>query len=292
MTILNVLEHWVGNSGSGNLDKYKRTYTRHFKVQSNTANEPISNVIGATGIPQVGVDVFPTDAGALAIGYSYSQDKNFFDVQITYDSEVPISQMRDPDPLLRAPVFKCDFQKFPKPMITDGLGVPILNSANQPFENPVEVDSAYCVLQVEKNFATFGIIEVSTLINSINNADVGITTPDGASFTIFKWYAKMDAISVDQAEENNTLYYKYTIRILINPDAPWFPYLVLDAGYASLSGGVLSNLTDATGAQLNKPALLNGSGGVLPLPVVPITNPEKYQSFSVYREADWSVLGL
>ena len=275
MSIEAIREIWSGRTASKSLEKFKREYARKFRVVCTTANDDVNAILSNVLLPVVGVSLYPTDSGALCDKSDLSQDQNKYDISYHYSSDIPVVAQQNPDPLARPAVFKTTWTKQTKPIYKDLDGIAVLNSAGQPFEQPIEIDSGYPILTIEKNYASYSWTTVMNLQNTIND-DVWQGFP--------KWAARMDGIDIEEKEENGAMYFHVVFRIIINntADGTWHPFKILDAGYGELDDDDnLVQILDKYGQPVSKPVPLDGAGHSDP-------TSEVYQQFRVYQQADWS----
>jgi hypothetical protein len=263
---------------------------------------PAGGAGGSITLPVIGTTLYPSDTGALCVDCDLRQNYTEYLLTYKFSSDVPIAALRSENPLARSPIYTVSFQKFQKPLIYDlsndspgngsgsgsgswdQVGKAVLNSAGEPFENVITVDSSWAVIQIEQNYATYDLLLLEIYMNSVNADYWTPPSQPGTTFTFAPYTCRMDDISVTPKEENQTPYQALKYKILYNPDC-WHPYKVLDCGYHQLatggSGGgtQLVSMTDKYGNPAQKPMLLNGSGYQ--------TDTPEYLSYQAYNLAFW-----
>jgi hypothetical protein len=270
MAVVDVQVFHEGRQLDKTVERFRRTYKQSWIVQISDPTDDPNVILTDSRLPTLNVTTYPTDSGALCVAVNGRQTQTTWLFEYSFDSNPPVPGQQDLDPLARSVVWKTTAQKYTTAVDTDLTGTPYLNSAKQSFENPHERDNPRLVLTATKNYATYSDADIITYFGTINNA-VWRGYP--------KWSVKIDGIDKVTMYENGTQYDQVVWTFLYEPNK-WHPYKALDAGYYSLSAGVLTPLTDNRGQPLTKPKLLNGSGAVTTTPT--------YLSFTDYFEANWS----
>ena len=157
-------------------------------------------------------------------------------------------------------------------------GTAIVNSAKDPFSDPVEIDDSRPVLSVTRNELTFNS-SLAYIYRDAVNSDVF----QGAA----KGQVKVSNISSTRVKHPNTsigFFWKTSYEFHFNPNG-WDRY-ILDQGYRELKSGKKQNIM-VQGVIVQEPALLDGAGLQLP----PAGTP-KFKKFKVYPELPFSIFNI
>jgi hypothetical protein len=266
--------------------------TAYYKVQSDDKTDGPYVVLTAPGLPQPGN--FVGSGASIAFFQTATANREtrtasggaVWKVTVQYGPYdwTTATPLGDPS---NFPIrFRWEIEEFERPSIKDVTGAAILNSAGQPFGEPVMVEDSRRVLLVVRNepVAGFDPILADSFANTLNAA-----VWNGAAAKTVK--AK-PIVTGDQqySQELQGWFFPVTYRFHYRAEG-WQAELV-DQGFAELVAGSppkLRVLKDLEGQDLKEPALLNGSG-------VRLTNPspgnEVYLAYDVYRTADFSLLNL
>lgn len=288
MAVVNVHLKWSGRDGdqeSTSGRRYRETYSVLTDAPTTTAAE----VAAAAGVP-------PFGAGFTGDGFSLLTRKTprcvaplLWELDAIY--EPAGGGGSDPNPLNEPPVIRWTGAKSTEPVdfaynANNEPVIPILNSAREPFENPVtrQVDDSLLTVTRNKNFFNPGTARQYR--NAINNdtfviGPSGETCPPGA--------AMMVQFDADYITVENPLYnhWRHTYGILIREGVPatnngpqgasvggtaraWFARR-LDEGLrewfeTEVSTGLprYRTIRDVNGDPVTRPSLLDGLGGRLP----------------------------
>jgi hypothetical protein len=162
----------------------------------------------------------------------------------------------------------------------DQAGNPLVNSAGEPWADPVTIDDPRFSLVVTRNesISSFALNTSYTYGGTLNlNAWNGITA----------LWAKMGIIDTGEPtydSNSQTYYYVVTYPIEINRNG--WARKVLDRGFNYVSGGSLLPIL-VNGQKPDDPQLLDGSGGILAHGGTPVSI-----TSDVVPQVDWSPLAL
>jgi hypothetical protein len=171
------------------------------------------------------------------------------------------------------------------PVWYDRDGNPIINTAGEPFDPPLEVDRKLPVVEVRVNMASVPawILGYREAINSTAWSIDGLV--------VLAKCAMMDGIEVSELQvENNVAYREISYRAVIAPTAlGWQPRL-LNAGYSELIGTAPN--------QKLVPIVIDGTTPSHPVPLdaygrrIQKPTPENvvWLTFNVYSELDFNAL--
>lgn len=158
MAVVSVRELIRGREGEQD-NKRQRRYTRTFRVTCSTPKDGPSVVMAAASVPSVygayssGND---SDSGALAERISVKED-GFCQwiAEVTYSTFTPDPAQNEDDPTNRAPVMRWSSALYQVPVVEALDGTPIVNSAGDPFDPPIERDDKRMVLSYERYETTY-----------------------------------------------------------------------------------------------------------------------------------------
>lgn len=187
------------------------------------------------------------------------------------------------DPTERAARIKWTTTQFTKPIYRDINGDPIVNSATDYFDPPVEIDASRFSIVVEKNLAVVPSWVLS-YSNTINSAEFEVQ-----GLTIGAKVAKLSELAISELQyEQETEFYTVTFRLeLATAEEEDWTLKILDQGLHQFDRADRKTPILVDGEPAKQPVLLNGDG-------IAITDPEPtdavFLEFDGYVEKDFSVL--
>lgn len=222
-------------------------------------------------------------------------------------------EREEPNPLDRRAKISWSTRSYTEPIDKDIDGNPVMNSAGDSFDPPVEREASYWVATVEKNMLAVPtwIIEYENAINESSYNIDGLDVDPECS--------RLTGLSIsERLEENNVTYRRVGFQIEFrappngenyqdggetnDPITPkGWTKCVLDEGlrhvpYRDENGDTIPidqlkkvNITDEQGELITSPALLDGLGMAIPQPTAADA---KYLCWTVYHKRDFSVLPL
>lgn len=241
----------------GRIDgKNTRTYTRTFQVKVSAKSDGPAVVLAATGIPRFG-DQYVTgteiDLGARCVTREYQETESPYlrRVQVEYSSESPDPTKQDENPLLRAADIDYSFAKYSKPFTRDVDGRAVLNSAELPYDPPIERDDTRGILIITRNEPVF-LNAIADAYQDSVNSDAFFGRPAGT------W--KCQPMRARPAYENGVAFIVVTYEFEYRKEG--WRVEVLDQGRSGRTfdvGATIKPFTDA-GTPLTDPVPLDGSG--------------------------------
>lgn len=272
------------------------TGTRNFQVIVDDPATPHSEIYGHTSCPRL-FEPHPDEDGIICkkVTIQQSDDEASYELMLTaeYDDQYNGSETEDEEdnnPLNRPLVIQGGVSEFDQVMVRDINGVPIRNSAKDPFDPPVTRKAGNFRFSITKNYASLNIAMMRTYKNAINS-DFFYGFAIGAVRIANITFSKQ--IETWKPSEEVTLklvYYQVTYdfevaEVDFGGDGTWKKY-VLDQGYRTYSGSTAIAIKDKEGLPVSTPQLLNGSGAT--------ANPNSpyWLSFDLYRSLPFAALGL
>lgn len=298
MAVIECVEIESGNSGQWQLDQRIREYVRTFKVESNNPQDDPKTILSYGGIPALAVPYATatgSDSGAVVVSRDAKRDGNLttWVVSINYSSKTPDPAKQDDNPLVRPPIWSFGFRDEEQVLTSDLFGNAIINSAGQPFSEPLTVTVGLPTIKIEVNKASINYQYALSLYKKVNAGWWNGFAPN---------QVRVDGLEISEQYENGGIYYKYSYSLSVK--TAWNPVQILDQGFAELipasssvssasatgwgTGSVstqvfpqtLRTITDIFGHPLQQPSLLNGAGRKSNTPV--------YGYFWVYLTADFA----
>jgi hypothetical protein len=276
---------------TGNLDeRYSREYQRQFLLKTDSLATLSIEVRATTGVPRL-YDSHPEDTGAFAYKLAVQQqtdDPFLWIVTVDYHTVAGDGKSdpadRQENPLNRPAEVEWSFLKssvaVTQQLTLDAFGqpLPIVNSAGDAFDPPIEIERSRPKLTITRNEPAF-------------DPAIAFAYQDAVASDVFygapAYYAKMDGIKGVRQYENKIFFWKVTYEISFGVE-PWIPLKILDQGYQYLAGGKKVLARDqADGTPVGAPVLLDGAGGRLAVGGTPV-----YRSVTVYRELPFGPLQL
>lgn len=261
MSVISCREIWRGRDGrfNGLLD-YE--LTRVFRVLTDSAYDDTTVILAAGVLPLVGAA--DTISPALTVrGYQFRQmeeSPKLWLVSVQYSSKLtgggdPENPDNDVPPLDRPVKITWSAQERQRVVERDVNGVPVLNSANDPFDDPLMADDQRLIATV-----TCNVLAVPSWILSYRgsmNSDAivvdGLPVPEECA--LFKF----GSLSEPLTEQGQT-YRRFVYSLHLNEDTWWA--VVVDRGWNELSPGAQGGKAPMTvdGQIPDAPLLLNGNG--------------------------------
>ena len=191
------------------------------------------------------------------------------------------------DPINKPPVIRFQPNRVSKPATEDISGIPILNTAGDPFDPPPEKDSTAVAMIVTRNEASpnlWGIL--GGWVDHVNEDQWGPFPPRTVKI------GPIEMPAWEYSQKSNRIYWPMEYTFDINPDT-WDLQLV-SQGMREVnpddSSGRLRTILESDGQPITDPMLLDAGGHRLDPPVnkddIQIVRVEIYQKFS------FSTLGL
>jgi hypothetical protein len=282
MAVVSVSEIWEGRDAS--LDRESRDYSRVFRVVTDSRYDSGYLVAAAVGV--VVGSPHPHDPGSVCQRVRPTQQSFSPYVWLVTCSYSSKKQVED-NPLNDPIEYEWDTESFSRPAIVDRNGNAILNSAGDPFFEPIEVDHAYDVVRISANVASVPV----WFLGVKNRVNASQCTIDGVQ--IAARCARIKSTRVGKVQSRNEITYRQIQIEILCRSAPWNE-VVLDAGFRELAdadedepAGKHRAITDADGSEPKHPVPLDGEGKKLVDPT-PLT--ARFLAFEVYAETNFSAL--
>lgn len=292
MAILSVIEAYRSLAGSTNTRR-EREYTRHFDVVSDIPNESQALVESAPTLPRLW-NPYVTPLGAVDMGSVAESIKVVQDPQDPFLWRVEIRYTNNPgrpdinqqeNPLLRPAEVSWSTSKITLPMEKDADGTPIVNTAGERFDPPLEREERFMILNVKLNQANF-IAANLLLYEGRTNRLPFMGFPRGMVL--------LEKVASSKAFENNIFFwptmYEFWIKMIVHAGmqaVDVWANTVLNRGFFQKVDGKLKIITDALGKPMATPSLLALDGTKLPVGGAPV-----FLVFYKHMEADFNELAL
>ncbi len=179
--------------------------------------------------------------------------------------------------------------EWQKPVDVDVNGVPVLNSANMPYDPPVMRDDTRWLLKITRNEKLLSLADLASWANVVN-ADTFNGCPPKT------WKVSPPRIVGVLSPYLDLIYYRVEWALEYNPDT--WQAIVLDAGYQELVltmvGALqtydLVNIRDKQGMLVQGPTPLNGNGAQLTRPVT--SKNAVFNKFDIYKSKNFADLNF
>ena len=148
----------------------KRDHTRRFIAVTN-AGEGSYAVASAAGVPAIG-SAHPEDAVALCVDVDakvVGSEPNVWNISCKYTNDLPEEDIDDDDPTSQRPVSDWSFEEMSRYASEDRDGNPILNSAGDRYEDPIEIVDSFPTLSIKVNKLSFSAADAYAYNNSVNS---------------------------------------------------------------------------------------------------------------------------
>ena len=312
MTILSVVETWSGETGSAD-NTWLRTYTRVFRVITDDPNHSVYDIGSHPSIPLLW-SLHPDDLRTFCDKITpkrISGSREVWDVTCTYTNKVEEDTEPDENPLNRPWKLSWTSQLFTKvaergikretidargnvivPAPGGAILGPLINSAGDQFDPPVEIEQSNWQLTAKKNIAT-----VPTWLmdyrDSLNHSAITI-----AGILFQRGELRINSMSIGPfTYENKVGFYPFEIQIAQKSET-WIREL-LDQGTHEVKtlnvGGTPTQsrlrVVDKKGQHVTEPVRLDGLGHKLADDA--LMEESIFIRYQVYlKERDYSALAL
>ena len=254
-------------------------YVRKFVAQAPIGSTS-EDVRAAEGIPRLG-ETFTTQYGDLnfeAVAYAVEvtpdrESPGIWHVTVRY-STCKREDGQDENPLLQPAEISGSFDSFKRPLWIDANGKPVVNSAGEPFTEPVMVDDSRPVLRIRKNFPSINPGVWMAAKDAVNDSPF-LGFPAG--------YLKIRNISWETRMWKGMPYVTVTVDMHAAGHEGWDPIKVLDRGFTEIIDGKRELIKDKNGHPVSQAQMLNGQGRV---------GGPYFLTFSAYRKINFYGLGL
>lgn len=213
----------------------------------------------------------------------------FWRVTITYSSEPINKEDKDTeeneDPLDRPPRISIDREQFEIPVFEDREGEAILNSAGDPYIDPIVWPASRKRYNVVYNAAAIPTWH-DDLEGKTNDGNVTITKGATAKTYDEDQLLYMPGPISDLKEENGVAYMEIGFSLLVKRET--WTVRMLDNGYQYLDSGTKKVIV-IEGDRPTDPQLLDGSGGLL---ASPSPSTAVYNDHDIPEQGDMSPLPL
>ncbi len=284
MAILEVTEI---NERSGSIEQDTASqggrYTRTFGVQTDSPTVESIEVREAVGTPDLG-DFYPFDGGSVVVSKTarpLDRDSPYYWL-VTVEYDTAGSPVNIPWEVQWGCVH------YQQAINEDVYGAPIVNSAQDQFDPPIEVDFNRFELTIVRNTLAFDVQQAAGFIDTVNDASVLIGHVSGTFAYFPPATLKCNEFSGSWFTKGSTRYWRVTVKVQHNVDE--WTLRVLDRGYNQYfdEGSDLTvRIRDKFGHPVAKPYLLDGLGFKKETTDFPV-----YLNFYGYEAANFDFLEL
>lgn len=156
---------------------WKRTYTRHWQAETDSAAIGPKAVREAcpVAIGQPYDDGTETDPGSFCQSISVTEDTEAADglrwlVTAEY-GPLNVLEFSVQAPLDQRPTIRFDKEVFQEPATKDIDDEPVVNSAGDPFDPPIMLDRRWPIMQIVRNEPSYSPLLANDYCGTINNAE-------------------------------------------------------------------------------------------------------------------------
>jgi hypothetical protein len=269
----------------GRNDLGTRTYTRKFKLETDSTSDGVFEVGSHSSLPRIG-DIYPGDLFAYCISLDVECTEGYraWVATASYTTE---RTRDDPsnqgDPADDDPVISWSSEIYQEPVYKTTSDTAILNSAGDYFIDPSPTrDAAHLIAKIRQNVSS-----VPSWVLSYQNAvNDGAITIGGLS--IAASLAKVQRIDIGEVQyRGEYAYYPLSLEIHIHKDG--WKLKPLDAGFRERNGAneLVMITNNGDDEEVTQPVPLDGAGGVLanPTPANAV-----FGEFTIYEELDFTSL--
>ena len=279
MTVTYLGEQDSSRAAENNLGK--RSYTRAFKLETDSKTDTAYDVGSHASLPVIG-SVYPADTAAYVQSISIACVDGYKAWVATYQYSTE-RQIDQTDPDNDEVLVSWTSEIYQEPVFKDTSGNGILNSAGDTFTEPLPArDAAHLIAKIRKNVQAIPAWVLSYQ-NAVNSMAITI-----GGLSIAAGLAKMQRIEIGEREKRDTLtYYQISFEIHVHKDG--WKLEPLDIGFRERNtAGKLVDIKNEGDSEVpTTPVMLDGAGKVLnnPTPATAV-----YREFVVYPELDFTSL--
>ena len=282
---------------------FKTTYTRVFQVITDDTltdlNDIINSQLGSLGVgpdqlPEIG-DPYPSDSSAVVTKIEPQEEDGHlkFLVLVTYTN--PDAQGVASDPTTLDWQFSTAVEEYQEIVEVDAIdGDPVVNSAGDPFNPPIEEVQYRHVIHLKKWFNTWDLADEYARQGKVNNADftlLGYLFPKRClRCTQWTTSGKQNVSGGEYYQLNATFVFKPQFDVETIAGATTlggWQRAIIDRGFRELRAGQRLQILEGN-VKITTPRLLNGAGGARP----DNTYDPIFLPFNSVDEADFSTFGL
>lgn len=267
---------------------WRRTYTRVYRVQTDDPSTDALTVRTASGLPSIG-NTYSVgsvhDYGAFVQSIEASEETEDGKSWIVTVEYGPYDAGQFPSNPVQWPL-RVSFsqQKYELAVGQDRNGNAILNSAKDPYKDPVTIDQSRTIITAVRNepIASFDLTLAESYYDKVNSA----TWNGFTARTV-----KLDSITTSQPQydSNNQIYYfEVTYTFAVKRDK--WNSKILDSGFNELDSSSPARqqpVRDAQGQPVTEAVPLDGSGHRLATSGSPV-----FTEYEIYDQADFSVFNM
>jgi hypothetical protein len=257
MAVVSCTEIFEGQDGEFNARGLSRRYTRNFSVKTDDGLDGAAVVVAYLSLPALyssytsGNDIdtaaYVDNVRAQRLG------PKLWHATVDYSTITPDAGQNVENPVDRAATVRWSSQSYQVPVTQDINGTPILNSAGDPFDPPVEREDKRRILNYSRFENSYSQIFADLYENAVNE-DVFMGADPG--------YCRCNHIHGERHYEKGAYTWKVDYEFEFRREGYEIP--VLDQGFRYLdSNDVAQTIRDGQGTPVSSPALLNGIGGLL-----------------------------
>lgn len=292
MAIVTCRETWPQRDGEFQSSGQEAALVRHFTVKTSTATDDSVTIYTSGQLPARGSG-HPSYTNAKADRFrirNRSEHPTLWDVTVEYSTTSGgfLPQAKEIEPTLRAAQISWDSAQFRKPMerayqaffgVVGSVKVPVTNSADKPFNPPLEMDDSRPSVTIIKNmyYTPLWLLDYQDAVNGDGFYVDGVA--------IQPYQAKMQKVAVSPLQlENNVLFRQVAMVMHLRRDY-WFEE-ILDRGYeekiySDNGTAIFKRITDSQGRDVSEPAWLDGAGRAINM-----SGPDPEPFYRVYLPYD------
>lgn len=276
-----------------------RYYTKCYEVRGEFSEATVFDAVDS-----VTENVLPTiwtrhgdDLSAVCtnVRVQSTGDKNVWRVYCDFTTNFNPERATS-DPRLEWPEIESGFTTYRMVASHDIAGTPILNSAGDPFDPPLEDDIIVPCLIITRNESStdYSLAKQQQYALTVNSAAVTV-----AGYQIPIGEGRLAEYGASPQYRRDYQYFKtrYNVELMSGLPQQWKRRL-MDAGFYTHVSNVRTHIMDDSGNRVVEPQRLDGAGGTLAGSTATPSAPFFAYGGSVYadwktkREANWSALSL
>jgi hypothetical protein len=284
MTII-VSEQFEGRTSKIGL-YLKRTHGRQFVASSN-ANERSYAILAASGVPRVG-DAHPEDIVSLCVDVDAKPHgaPNAWIVSCKYTNDLPDDTIDDDDPTAVRPKESWGAADFSRYVSQDRDDKPILNTAGDRYDEPIEIIDTFPTLSISKNKNSFSVTQAFDYNNSVNSDTFKGAAPGTLRVLI----------TANEEWKGDAAFWAMSYTFTYNPNG-WQPTLLESGLYQKVASDrvpcTVKGIAAHDAEPVTSPVPLDADGEQInPANLTNTPSPVVHTTWDVLPELPYSALGV
>lgn len=137
-------------------------------------------------------------------------------------------------------------------------GKKLCNSANEPFDPPIQEEFYDVGINITRNEASFNITKMAAYFNTVNSDTFAFTCNNGVRYSFDPGKVRCKSIQAEEMRHGQIWYFKVSYEFVVRDDG--WKRRILDQGFREIVDGGYKSILDEEGNPITQPVNLNGNG--------------------------------